>query len=85
MPWRAGLAGLALNSYFPFMTKLEKIEREIEALPPQEMRALAAWFAELRERLWEREIEAGSPAMDALAAQALEEHRAGKTTPLVRN
>ena len=66
------------------MTKLEKIEREIEALPPQEMRALAAWFSDLREKLWEREIEAGSPEMDALAAQALDEHRAGKTTPLVR-
>ena len=48
------------------------------------MRALAAWFSELREKLWEREIEAGSPEMDALAAQALDEHRAGKTTPLVR-
>ena len=66
------------------MTKLEKIEREIESLPPQEMRALAAWFAELRERLWEREIEMGSPEIDALAAQALKEHRAGKTTPLIR-
>ena len=66
------------------MTKLEKIEREIEALPPQEMRALAAWFADLREKLWEREVEAGIPELDALAAQAIDEHRAGKTTPLVR-
>jgi hypothetical protein len=66
------------------MTKLEKIEREIEALPAREMRALAAWFSDLREGLWEREIEAGSPEMDALAARALDEHQAGKTTPLVR-
>jgi hypothetical protein len=65
------------------MTKLEKLEREIESLPPQDMRALAVWFAELREKLWERSIEAGSPELDALAAQALEEHREGKT-PLVR-
>ena len=66
------------------MTKLEKIERDIESLPPQEMRALAAWFADLRGRLWERDIEAGIPEIDALADQALEEHRAGKSMPLVR-
>ncbi len=66
------------------MTKLEQIEREIELLPPKDMRALATWFAELREKLWDSEIEAGSPALDALAMQALKEHRAGKTTPLVR-
>jgi hypothetical protein len=67
------------------MTKLEKLEREIEALLPHEMRALAAWFADLRERLWERELEAGVTELDVLAAHALEEHRAGKTTPLVRS
>jgi hypothetical protein len=84
MPRRAGLARLALNRYFPPMTKLEKIEREIESLPPQEMRALAKWFSDLRERLWERDVEAGIPEIDALAEQAIKEHRAGKTTPLVR-
>jgi hypothetical protein len=66
------------------MTKLEKIEREIESLDPKEMRALAEWFAELRERLWDQQLEAGSPALDALAEQALEEYKAGKSTPLVR-
>jgi hypothetical protein len=35
------LVDLSSNRYFPPMTKLEKIEREIESLPPQEMRALA--------------------------------------------
>lgn len=66
------------------MTKLEKIEREIESLDPKEMRALAEWFADLREKLWERDIEAGIPEIDALAEQAIKEHRAGKSTPLVR-
>jgi hypothetical protein len=83
-PVPVNIATSADFAYCSSMTKLEKIEREIEALPPQEMRALAAWFSELRERLWEREIETGSPEMDALAARALEEHQAGKTTPLVR-
>jgi hypothetical protein len=81
---RLRLSSTGFEAKIPLMTKLEKIEREIESLPPQEMHALAAWFADLREKLWEREIEAGSPEMDALAARALEEHRAGKTTPLVR-
>ena len=66
------------------MTKLEKIEREIESLQPEDMRALAEWFADLRERLWERDIEAGVPEIDALAEQALKEHREGKSTPLIR-
>ena len=66
------------------MTKLEKIEREIESLDPKEMRERAEWFADLRERLWDQQIEAGSPALDALAEQAIKEHRAGQSTPLVR-
>lgn len=66
------------------MTKLEKIEREIESLQPEEMRALAEWFADLRERLWDQQLEAGSPALDALAEQALEEYNTSKATPLVR-
>lgn len=66
------------------MTKLEKIEREIESLGPEDMHALAEWFAELRERLWDKQIETGSPALDALAEQALEEYKSGKATPLVR-
>ena len=66
------------------MTKLEKIEREIEALPPKDVHALGKWLAEFREQLWDKQIEAGSPALDALADEALEEYKAGKTTPLVR-
>lgn len=52
-----GLARLSSCGYFPPMTKLEKIDSEIESLPPQEMRALSAWFADLRERFWEQDIE----------------------------
>ena len=66
------------------MTKLEKIERDIEALPPQDVHLLSKWLADFREQLWDRQLEAGSSALDALAADALEEYRAGKTTPFVR-
>jgi hypothetical protein len=66
------------------MTKLEKIEREIESLPPQEMRALAAWFADLRERLWDEQMERDALAgkLDGLAAEAMADIAAGRVKPL---
>lgn len=66
------------------MTRLEKIEREIAALPPKDIRALAGWLDALREQLWDEEIAAGSPALDRLAADALSDFAEGKTTPLTR-
>jgi hypothetical protein len=66
------------------MTKLEKLEREISALPPEDVHALGRWLDELRDQLWDKQIAAGSPALDALAAEALQEYSDGKTTPLLR-
>lgn len=68
------------------MTRLEKIEREIEGLPPEDVRALGAWLDELRARLWDDEIRRDAKAgkLDALAAEALAEFRAGGTSPLVK-
>ncbi len=65
------------------MTRLGKLEREIEALPPQDIRALGDWMDGLRQKLREQELVSGSPSLDDLAAQALKEHKAGDTTPLV--
>jgi hypothetical protein len=66
------------------MTKLEKLEREIEALPPQEMRALAAWFDDLRERLWDEQMkrDALSGKLDKLAEEAIADIAAGRVRPL---
>jgi hypothetical protein len=84
MPLRAGLAWLALNRYFPPMTKLEKIEREIETLPPQDVQALGAWLDELRERLWDEQMERDALAgkLDLLAAEAMADIAAGRVKPL---
>ena len=71
-------------AYCLSMTKLEKIEREIEALAPQDVRALAEWLDELRERLWDDEMErdALSGKLDALAAEAMADIVAGHVKPL---
>ena len=64
------------------MTKLEKIERDIEALPPKDVHLLSKWLTEFREQLWDKQIEAGSPALDALADEAMADIAAGRVKPL---
>jgi hypothetical protein len=66
------------------MTKLEKIEQDIEALEPGELARFRAWFAEFDAANWDAEIEADAKAgrLDALADRALADHRAGRTRPL---
>jgi cytochrome c553 len=72
------------NAKIQLMTKLEKLEREIEALPPQDMRALAAWFADLRERLWDEQMERDAllGKLDKLADEAIADIAAGRVRPL---
>lgn len=66
------------------MTKLQQIEKSVEALSDEEMKAFAAWFEELRWQRWDRQIEEDSRAgkLDKLAEEALADFRAGRTTPL---
>ena len=74
------LASKPLRRYFQFMTKLEKIEREIETLAPQDVIALGLWLDELREKLWDVQIEhdATSGKLDRLAAETRAEIAAGR-------
>ena len=66
------------------MTKLEQIEQAIAALPYDDIVALAGWFAEFHADLWDQEIAADAKAgrLDKLAAEALADHKAGRTKPL---
>lgn len=66
------------------MTKVAKIQDEVKTLSPEELAAFRRWFLEFDAEAWDREIEADIRAgrLDALAAAALEAHRAGKSTPL---
>jgi hypothetical protein len=66
------------------MSKVEKIEQEIQALSPAELAELRAWFLEYDWAAWERQLERDVQAdrLEDLAGQALRDHAAGKTTPL---
>ena len=66
------------------MTRLERIEREIEALGPQELARFRAWFTEHDAANWDAEFEdnAATGKLDGLADKALEAHRSGRTRAL---
>ena len=66
------------------MGKIEKIEQEIQALSREELAEFRAWFLEFDWAAWDRQIERDSQAgrLDDLAAKALRDHAARKTTPL---
>jgi hypothetical protein len=63
------------------MTNLEKLEKHVRALTPEELRKFRAWFAEFDARAWDEQIEADSKAgkLDALASEARAEHKVRKT------
>ena len=50
----------------------------------EELAQLRAWFLEFDWALWDQQLERDVAAgkLDALAAEALRDHAAGKTTPL---
>jgi hypothetical protein len=77
---------LAVNNatvrYTDAMGKVEKIEREIQDLSPDEMTELREWFAAFDAEAWDRQFEADVHAgkLDALAETALKAHESGRTT-----
>jgi len=64
------------------MSKVRTIEREIEALSPEELTALCKWFSEFDAATWERQIEEDAKAgkLDSLADAAIKSHQAGRST-----
>lgn len=66
------------------MTRLEKIERDIETLGAEELARFRAWFAAYDAANWDAQIEADAQSgkLDALGEKALADHRAGRTRPL---
>ena len=68
--------------YTDVMGKVEKIEREIQDLSPDEMTELREWFAAFDGEAWDRQFEADVHAgkLDALADAALKAHESGRTT-----
>jgi hypothetical protein len=66
------------------MDKVENIEQQIQALSPEELAQLRAWFLEFDWAAWDRQIERDVRAgrLDALAEKALRDDAAGNTTLL---
>jgi hypothetical protein len=66
------------------MGKVERIERDIESLSPEELAQFRAWFLEFDWSAWDRQLAADVRAgkLDRLAEAARRDHSAGKTIPL---
>lgn len=63
---------------------LHDIENAIAGLPPDELAKFRAWFVEFDADAWDQQIEEDIRAgrLDALAEEALQDHRDGRTTAL---
>jgi hypothetical protein len=61
------------------LTRIQKIEQQIQALSPEELTAFRAWFAHFDAEVWDRQLEEDVRAgkLDALAERALRAHAAG--------
>ena len=66
------------------MGKVEKVEQEVQALSPGELAQFRAWFLEYDWTAWDRQLERDIQAgrLDDPAEKDLDDHAAGKTTPL---
>jgi hypothetical protein len=62
------------------MTKLEKLEREVQRLSHAEMVAFRAWFRKYDSDEWDRQIEedARTGKLDSLAEEAVSAYRTGR-------
>jgi hypothetical protein len=63
------------------MTKVQRLEREIEELTRDELAAFRRWFQEYDSAAWDEQIEQDATAgkLDKLAERALADHKAGRT------
>jgi len=66
------------------MTKIEKVEHEIERFDPAELAAFREWFRQYDAEQWDRQLEEDLRAgrLDSLAEEALAAHQAGKSKEL---
>ena len=66
------------------MGSIKSIEAAIEALTAAELAEFRQWFAEFDSQAWDRQLDRDAVAgkLDALAAEALSDHRSGSNRPL---
>ena len=65
------------------MSTVAEIESAIKSLKPREIREVGQLLDELREELWDQQIDADAKAgrLDKMIAKAKAGYRAGKATP----
>jgi KaiC/GvpD/RAD55 family RecA-like ATPase len=63
------------------MTKVEKLENEVQRLSPDELAAFRDWFRRYDSDEWDKEIERDVSAgrLDKLTKEAIAAHKAGRT------
>ena len=63
---------------------VEAIERAIQQLDPQQFAELRCWILEQDDAAWDEQIERDAAAgkLDALAAEALADYQAGRSTEI---
>ena len=63
------------------MTKIQRLEKEIEELTSSELAAFRKWFREYDAAVWDEQIEQDAIAgkLDRLAEKAIADHKAGRT------
>ena len=66
------------------MADIKRIENDIANLTPRELADFRAWFSSFDDAAWDRQLESdvAAGALDALADEALAQHRAGHSRPL---
>jgi hypothetical protein len=66
------------------MSRVERVEGEIQNLSADELKAFRDWFARFDAAAWDQQIEgdANSGKLDSLAERALKDHEAGRSTIL---
>ena len=66
------------------MSTVQEIETAIQKLKPQEIHEVADWLQELREELWDKQIDADARAgrLDKLMEEARQDYLAGRCKPL---
>ncbi|HSF16022.1 MAG TPA: hypothetical protein VLK65_10770 [Vicinamibacteria bacterium] len=66
------------------MRKVERLEKEIKGLSPEELAEFREWFLAFDWAAWDRQLEHAIQAgkLDDLSEEALREYAAGKTKPI---
>ena len=66
------------------MNALEQLEQQVLQLSSEDLAKFQAWFLELDQQLWDKQIEADARAgkLDRLINEARAEFKAGKTREL---